>query len=274
MNPKDFKDWYGNLSVNAAHPNGKQYVFKVAVTKYRMNSPSNQTDGQKAIDAIRWAAKAKNQSFRTSAADSSRLAIPIDDAAFNYAKFFRGTPAQLEHILNTAIQSGYFKDPTQANVQNWVTSSFATDCVGFVSSYFRSERGAGYFTWDNVANHGCGPFFDKAKATDMFVWYPSELREQDVILWMREDRSETRTPVGHISMIHSVVAPPSDGGQYELKCVESNGATGNDPRETTRHIKATSKNDGDGNPAYWQGPDGKCYIEMTDGSKVIFARMP
>ena len=90
---------------------------------------------------------------------------------------------------------------------------------------------------------------------------------------MREDRSETRTPVGHISIINSVVAPPTDGGQYQLNCVESNGDVGADPRETTRYIKATTNDDGEGSPAYWQGPDGKCYIELTGGSKVIFVRM-
>jgi hypothetical protein len=42
---------------------------------------------------------------------------------------------------------------------------------------------------------------------------------------------------------------------------------------TSLYYCSTRNVDGEGNPAYWQGPEGKCYIELTDGSKVIFARM-
>jgi hypothetical protein len=110
MTPKHFKKCYENLNVSATHPNGNYYCYNVPVTKYRMNSPSKQTDRQVAMDAIRSSVNAKNRSFQTSAPDSLGWSIPIDNAAFNCAKLFRATPTQREYILNSAIQCGYFKD--------------------------------------------------------------------------------------------------------------------------------------------------------------------
>jgi hypothetical protein len=274
MSPKDFREWYTNLSVNSFDAGGNQYVFSgLHVDKYAMNDTSNQTSGQKAIDTIRSQVNARNQSFQTSAPDSAGWAIPMDNLAFIYASIFRGTPAQLEYILNVGIQCRYFKNPTQQSLQQFIDDSFRTDCVGFVSSYFRQERGNAFFTLDNVANHGCGPFYDKAKAAGSFVWYPRDIREQDVLLWMLEDRTETRSP-GHISLVQSVSAPPEDGGTYQLHCVESNGAQNTkDPKETVRSMKSTGKQDTDGNYIYWKGPDGKSYIELTDGAKVIIIRL-
>ncbi len=270
MNPKEFRDWYTNLTVNTINTSGGSVYFTgLHVDTYAMNKPAAQTAGQLAIDAIRQTAAAKNKSFQTSARDSLGWAVQLDNAAFNYAKLFRGTPAQLEHILSVGIQCGYFRSPTQQSLQKFIDDSFRTDCVGFVSSYFRHTRGADFFKWDDVANHGCGPFYDKAKANGYFNWYPSEIWQGDVILWMLENRKETRTP-GHISLVQSVVGPSTPGGPYELTCVESNGATGKDPRETKRIIKAaTGGQDEEGDYIYWKGPDGSSYLELGDGSKVI-----
>ncbi len=124
---------------------------------------------------------------------------------------------------------------------------------------------------DNVANHGCGPFFDKAKSNGQFIWDPADIRQRDVILWMLEDRSETRKPVGHISLIDNVVAPGEAGGAFTLNCAESNGSTGADPRLTARELKASKA--ADGSSSYVQGAAGKRYLLLGDDSKVIIIRM-
>jgi hypothetical protein len=102
-------------------------------------------------------------------------------------------------------------------------------------------------TRDNCLNVGCGYYYKNAKDQNQILWDFKDIRQGDVVVWMTEDGTETRKP-GHISLIHDT------GADNTLFCRESNGASGEDPRSTTRKLGTV---EGPANQRYWVlDPDG------------------
>ena len=239
MSPADFYKAYKNLSAVAILPDATGAEFRnLEVKRYVINNVDSQTgmptEGSQlakiysSVDGVLYAGKA----YLANPAIKGPKYFVINQTAFARVKVGKGSPEEMEHILEVGLACGHIK-PTTQDVTNFVDNNFGVDCTGFVCAYYRTigkmpDSDANGL--NNPMNVGCGVFFDKAKNLNQIIWDYNEIRQGDVMVWMLENRSETRKP-GHISLIHQA------GAANTLYCREANGDTGQDPRIIERILK-------------------------------------
>jgi hypothetical protein len=257
MSPEDYYQMYKNLSPIARLPNGDFASFSgLRVVRYVINSVDKDTHlpppGSHLeaiytnIDSVLVAARR----FRNEWLKRTGVEYPdINETAFARVKVGKGSPWEMKHILEVGLACGKLA-ADKDQLLNYVREYFGVDCTGFVSAFFRDTGMALNATGnsrDNPMNAGCRYFYDNAKTKSGILWNFDDIRQRDVLVWMTEDGSETRKP-GHISLIHD------KGGSNNLFCRESNGASGEDPRQTTRVLGAVEGAEGH---RYWVlDPDG------------------
>ena len=241
MTPADFYTAYKNLSAVSILPNAgtadfrnlesKRYVINLvdAATK----APPEGSQLEKIYSAV-GSVQAAGAAYLANPRAPGPKYFVINPVAFARVMVGKGSPAEMEHVLEVGLACGRIK-PTRKDVTEFVDNYFGVDCTGFVCAYFRTigkMPDVSTNSPDNPVNVGCRYFYDKAKALNQIIWDYNEMRTGDVMVWMLADGTETRKP-GHISMIHLRTSA------NVLYCSESNGSTADgttDPRMTVRTL--------------------------------------
>ncbi|MBC7797820.1 MAG: hypothetical protein H7Z37_13185 [Pyrinomonadaceae bacterium] len=269
MSPDDLYKAYKNLSAVAILPDAtgadfrnlesRRYVINTIDSKTGMPAEGSYSfDIYSAIDGVLYAGKA----YLANPKVKGLKYFMINQAAFARVKVGKGSPEEMEHILEVGLACGHIK-PVLKNVADFVDNYFGVDCTGFACAYFRTVGkmlDSSGNDKENPVNIGCGYFFDKAKTLNQIIWNLAEIRQGDVIVWMKEDRSETRKP-GHISLIQSI------GENGTLYCRESNGSAaegGKDPRMTERRLIGVEGDESKKN-RYWK-------LEKNNSEQILILR--
>jgi hypothetical protein len=200
MAADEFVDWYMKLEVGTSEWSS----LTVSLNKYMIGADFT-SDRAKARASVKAAAKAKQ--------------LGPSDGAFTRANNGKVSPADCEHILTMAVDSGVVKPE---NAQAWADKNLGVDCTGFAVAYYdwlslinieRYSGGASCFTLLNKAKHN-----NRASDGGPLIWELEDVQADDMILWMTEAQVETRAP-GHIAIIHDVnydhgvlYTAESDGG--------------------------------------------------------------
>ena len=237
-----FVDWYMKLEVGTS----EWGTTTVSLNKYMIGADTTSEKAQ-ARNAVLAAARRKQLSPR--------------QGPFTRANNGKVSPADCEHILSMAVDSGAVK---RENIQAWADKNFGVDCTGFAVAYY---------DWINLIDiehysggASCFALLNKAKNNHRpadggpLIWDLGDVQADDMILWMNEAQVETRAP-GHIALIYDI---DSDAGI--LYTAESNGAN-----DGHGHYgpKITQRN--------WVGPHsggGPRYIQLGKSDKVIIVRPP
>jgi hypothetical protein len=237
MTAEDFVDLYMNLQVGST---------TVSLNKYAIGADYSSPKA-KARGAVQWAAKQKG--------------LAPDPNVFSRATNGKVSPHDCEHILTMALQSGAVKE---GGLQAWADQNLGVDCTGFAVAYYselgmidinRYNGGASCFALLNGAVNNHDPSDDGP-----LLWSLDDVAVDDMILWMTEAKTETRTP-GHISIIYDI-----DTDRGILSCGESNGANDGQghfgPKTTERSWVGEQKN---GN---------RHFIQLGKSDQVIIVRPP
>jgi hypothetical protein len=125
-----------------------------------------------------------------------------DAGAFARANCGKISPADCEHILTLAVETGV----VQPNlVQAWADKNLGVDCTGFAVAYYdwlgliNIERYSGGISCPvllNKAKHNHQPPGDSP-----LIWELDDVQEDDMVLWMNDAGKETRAP-GHIAIVY------------------------------------------------------------------------
>jgi hypothetical protein len=194
MGADDFVDNYMNLDVGSG---------TVSLNKYMIGADYSSPKA-KARQGVQWTAKQKG--------------LAPDGNAFSRANCGKVSPDDCEHILNLAIDCGLVK---QADIQGWADRNLGVDCTGFAVAYYddlglididKYNGGASCFALLNGAINN-----NRASDGGPLIWSLSDVEVDDMILWMTDAKTETRTP-GHISIVYD-----TDTDLNLLYCAESNG---------------------------------------------------
>jgi hypothetical protein len=237
MAADDFVDRYMSLDVGS---------ITVALNKYMIGADFSSAKA-KARQAVQWTAKQKG--------------LAPDANSFARANCGKVSPDDCEHILGLAIDCGLVK---QGDIQAWADQNLGVDCTGFAVAYYddiglididKYNGGASCFALLNGAVNN-----NRASDGGPLIWSLDDVEVDDMILWMTNARTETRTP-GHISIVYDI-----DEDLNKLYCAESNGADdGNGhfgPKITERIWGGEQKGNG-----------GR-YVLLGKSDRVIIVRPP
>jgi hypothetical protein len=183
------------------------------------------------------------------------------EGPFTRANCGKVSPADCEHILAMAVESGVLKPE---NAQAWADRNLGVDCTGFAVAYYdwlglidieRYSGGASCFTLLSKAKKNNRP-----PDGGPLIWDLDDVQADDMILWMNEAQVETRSP-GHIALIYDI-----DRDLEILYTAESNGAN-----DGHGHYgpKITERTWGGLNPG--KGPR---YLRLGKSDQVIIVRPP
>jgi hypothetical protein len=237
MAADDFVDRYMNLDVGST---------TVSLDKYAIGADFT-SDKAKARAAVQQVAKNNG--------------LSPDPKAFARANNGKVSPDDCEHILDMALQSGVVKE---GNLQAWADKNLGVDCTGFAVAYYddlglididRYVGGASCFALLNGAVNNNRP-----SDGGPLIWSLDDVGVDDMILWMTEAKTETRSP-GHVAVIYDF-----DTDLGVLYCAESNGANdGNGhfgPKITER--KWVGEHNGQGGH----------FVKLRKSDRVIIVRPP
>ncbi len=238
MNASDFVDRYWNLSVDADMPNAPFHA-DISINKYLIATQKNIGDIRSHQSAV--IAKIRQKGIAFDGGAAARLANG------------KGSPDDMELILSAGVESGALK-ADQPALQHWADANLGVDCTGFVIAYLVE---IGVLQWNSTLNGGAGcPWIYqnigkknwqlRKYADEPEIWKTSDIRADDIIMWMKSGGGpETRSP-GHISLVVDVDSAGVD-------CAESNGAEDGEghwgPRNQTRMLGTVQSG---GGKKWWQ----------------------
>ncbi len=240
MTADEFVDWYMNLSIEI----NEWVTINVSLNKYMIGH--HDSSERNAVQ---------------NTATTKRLS-PMQ-APFTRASNGKVSPADCEHILTMAVDSGVVKRE-RSSIQAWADKNLGVDCTGFVVAYYdyidlidigRYNGGASCFTLLNKAKHNNRP-----SDGGPLIWELDDVAVDDMILWMNDAQIETRSP-GHIAVIYDI-----DYDLGILYTAESNGANDGHGHYGPKITQRTWVGKNQGN-----GPH---YIQLGKSDKVIIVRPP
>jgi hypothetical protein len=233
----DFVDDYMNLDVGSV---------TVSLNKYMIGADYSSPKA-KARQAVQWTAKQKG--------------LSPDANAFARANCGKVSPDDCEHILGLALDCGLVKE---SELQAWADKNLGVDCTGFAVAYYddiglidinKYNGGASCFALLNGAVNNNRP-----GDGGPLIWSLDDVEEDDMILWMTDARTETRSP-GHISVVYDI-----DTDRNILSCAESNGANDGNGHFGPKLVDRTWGGEQKGN--------GGRYVLLGKSDKVIIVRPP